>query len=121
MENWTALLLVGALGAASCGNDDKNGDASGGTTSPASTPAPATVATVPDTVTKSESQLGDALFNDSFDDDRNGWGVVDDPQFGSTAFADGDQVWDFREVSPTSYQRCSATSTTAVSSTCATW
>ncbi|MBA3802891.1 MAG: hypothetical protein H0X22_08300 [Acidimicrobiia bacterium] len=47
-------------------------------------------------MTKSDSQLGDALFNDSFDDDRNGWGVIDDPQFGSTAFADGDQVWDFR-------------------------
>jgi hypothetical protein len=39
---------------------------------------------------------GETLFEDSFDDDRNNWGVVDDPEFGSAAYANGDYVWEFR-------------------------
>jgi hypothetical protein len=35
----------------------------------------------------------DVLFEDAFDDDRNGWGIIDHPEFGSTSFADGDYVW----------------------------
>jgi hypothetical protein len=38
----------------------------------------------------------DVLFEDTFDDDRNGWGVVDHPDFGTTTFEDGDYVWAFR-------------------------
>jgi hypothetical protein len=38
----------------------------------------------------------DVLFEDTFDDDRNGWGIVDHPDFGTTAFEDGDYVWAFR-------------------------
>jgi hypothetical protein len=34
----------------------------------------------------------DVLFEDTFDDDRNGWGIVDDPQYGTAAFEDGDYV-----------------------------
>ena len=39
---------------------------------------------------------GEVLFEDSFDDDRNGWGVVDDPEYGSTAYDAGDYVWAFK-------------------------
>jgi hypothetical protein len=38
----------------------------------------------------------DVLFNDSFDDDRNGWGIVDHPEFGSASYADGDYVWNLK-------------------------
>jgi hypothetical protein len=97
VKKWTGLLLVGALGAAGCGddNDNENAEAGGGTTPAASTPAPTTVATVPETVAEPDSQPGEALFTDSFDDDRNGWGVIDDPQYGSAGFAAGDYVWEF--------------------------
>jgi len=97
VKNWIGLLLVGALGAAGCGddNDEENAEAGGGTAPAAPTPATTTVATVPETVAESDSRPGEALFTDSFDDDRNGWGAIDDPQYGSTAFADGDYVWEF--------------------------
>ena len=36
------------------------------------------------------------LFNDSFDDDRNRWGVLDDPAYGSAAYEGGDYVWEAR-------------------------
>ncbi|HEX2360449.1 MAG TPA: hypothetical protein VHI11_00100 [Jiangellaceae bacterium] len=39
---------------------------------------------------------GEVLFEDSFDDDRNGWGVVDDPEYGTTVFDGGDYVWAFK-------------------------
>lgn len=60
--------MVGAVGAAGAGGDNSE---------------PSTAA-------------GEVVFEDSFDDDRNGWGVVDDPQFGSATFEDGDYVWAFR-------------------------
>ena len=44
----------------------------------------------------SEPPHGDVLFEDTFDDDRNGWGIIDHPDFGSTAFAGGDYVWAMR-------------------------
>ena len=66
--NWIGLLAVGALGAAGVGNDIA------GSTVPAD----------------------EALFEDSFDDDSNRWGVVNDPQFGTAAFANGDYVWELR-------------------------
>ena len=109
VKNWAGLLLVGALGAAGCGDDNDNSTAEtgGGTTPSASTPAPTTVAaatasttaaanTVPETMPGADLQPGQTLFTDSFDDDRNGWGVIGDPQYGSTAFADGDHVWKFK-------------------------
>lgn len=109
VKNWAGLLLVGAVGATGCGDDNDNSTAeAGGATTPAtSRPAPTTVAattpsttpasnTVPETVAGPDLQPGETLFTDSFDDDRNGWGVIDDPQYGSTAFADGDHVWAFK-------------------------
>lgn len=93
-RNWIALLLAGALGGVSCGGDDDNG-----TTGDAASTAPATsAAAVASTVAEAETgaESGEAVFTDSFDDDRNGWGEIDDPQYGSTAFADGDFLWDFR-------------------------
>jgi hypothetical protein len=38
----------------------------------------------------------DVLFEDTFDDDRNGSGIIDHPEFGSATFADGDYVWALR-------------------------
>jgi hypothetical protein len=35
-------------------------------------------------------------FEDSFDDDRNKWGIIDDPQFGSANYQGGDYAWKFR-------------------------
>jgi hypothetical protein len=40
-------------------------------------------------------KTGEVLFEDGFDDDRNGWGVIDDPEFGSTAYEAGGYVWVF--------------------------
>jgi hypothetical protein len=37
----------------------------------------------------------DVLFEDAFDDDRNGWGVVDHPDFGTATFENGDYAWAF--------------------------
>jgi hypothetical protein len=34
-----------------------------------------------------------ALFMESFDDDSNGWGIIDDPDYGSADYAGGDYVW----------------------------
>ncbi len=65
--NWIGLLLVGTVGVTAVGGNN-------GSTPPAD----------------------EALFEDSFADDRNGWGVVDDPQYGTAAFEDGDYVWEFR-------------------------
>jgi hypothetical protein len=52
------------------------------TTEPPSTSAPA-------------ESANDALFDEPFDDDRNGWGVIDHPDYGTTSYADGDYVWNF--------------------------
>jgi hypothetical protein len=43
----------------------------------------------------SEPEQASRLFEDSLDDDRNGWGVIDHPEYGSRTFADGDYVWNF--------------------------
>jgi len=32
-------------------------------------------------------------FSESFDDDSNGWGIVDNPDYGTTAYENGDYVW----------------------------
>jgi len=44
----------------------------------------------------SQARAGVASFEDSFEDDRNEWGVLDDPEFGSISYEGGDYVWDFR-------------------------
>jgi hypothetical protein len=88
--NWIGLLLVSALGAAGCGGDDESSDA----TTAATTSSTAASATASTTVVRSATDS--ALFEDPFDDDRNGWGVVDDPHYGTAVFTDGDYVWQFR-------------------------
>ncbi len=96
MNNLIGLLVVAALGVSGCGDDNDNStaEAGGDTTSATSTLAPTDESTTT-SATEAETQPAEALFTDSFDDDRNGWGVVDDPEFGSTAFADGDYMWEF--------------------------
>ncbi len=77
IRTWTSLL-VAVLGAAA-GTSEAVAGSSGSTD-------------VPDT-TEAESTV---LFEDSFDDDSNGWGVVDDPEYGTADFEGGDYVWEFR-------------------------
>jgi hypothetical protein len=33
------------------------------------------------------------LFDEPFDDDRNGWGIIDHPDYGGTSYDNGDYVW----------------------------
>jgi hypothetical protein len=97
VRNWPALLLVGAVIFGACGDDDglTNGAGEATTPTPSTSAAPTTASTAPETVPGS-SEPAAADFEDSFDDDRNGWGLVDDPEFGSTAFEGGDYVWEFK-------------------------
>jgi hypothetical protein len=97
VRHWPALLIVGAIIAGGCGDDDGSVDDSDEATTPAPSTSVALTAasSAPDSVSGS-SQPAAALFEDSFDDDRNGWGIVDDPQYGSTAFEGGDYVWEFK-------------------------
>lgn len=73
-----AIALVASAVTAGCSSDDK-------ASSTSATPDVTAVSTA-----------GAELFADDFVDDANLWGIVDDPQFGSANFADGDYVWDFR-------------------------
>ena len=93
-------MLVGAASLVGCG-DDK--EASTATVEPAATTqpsaAPSTTAGAGST-TASQAEPSDAVsdgtqFNDSFDDDRNGWGVIDESEFGTIAYEGGDYVWAF--------------------------
>ena len=35
------------------------------------------------------------LFDEPFDDDSNGWGIIDDPDYGDASYDNGDYVWNF--------------------------
>ena len=74
-----ALLTLVGLSTTACGDDD----AGGGTTTASASPG----SSAPPDETP--------LFQESFDDDANGWGIIDDPEYGTTAYADGDYVWSF--------------------------
>ena len=76
-----AVLAVIGLSTAGCGGDD---DANAGATPP-------TIATE-----DSGAEPAAVLFAEPFDDDGNGWGIIADPNYGTTEYADGDYVWDFR-------------------------
>lgn len=97
VRHWPGLLLIGAVIVGGCGDDNGSTNDAGEatTTAPSTSAAPTAASTAPETVAGS-SQPAAALFEDSFDDDRNGWGVVDDPQFGSIAYDGGDYVWEFK-------------------------
>jgi hypothetical protein len=79
-----ATLAAAVLGTAACGDDDET--AAGATSTVADNRTGST------TAAPSGTQL-DAVFTDSFEDDTNGWGIVDDPNYGTADFAGGDYVW----------------------------
>jgi hypothetical protein len=54
--------------------------------------APVSTPTEPPSTT--DGTADEALFEEHFDDDSNGWGIIDHPDYGSTAYADGDYVWE---------------------------
>lgn len=37
----------------------------------------------------------DVLFNETFDDDANGWGIIEHSEFGTATYDGGDYVWSF--------------------------
>jgi hypothetical protein len=84
-RTWLAALAVGVLGLTSCGTATANREAPRTSTNPeASRTTPAASPT--------DANLA---FYDTFDDDRNRWGVVDDPVGGTANFSGGDYVWKF--------------------------
>ena len=85
-RRWSAPLLCGAMVIAGCGRED---DSAAGTAPSAGTAA---VAAAPETGPMG-STPAELAFEDSFDDDRNRWGVVDDPKFGTAVFDGGDYIW----------------------------
>ncbi|MEQ1874931.1 MAG: hypothetical protein ABL953_14550 [Ilumatobacteraceae bacterium] len=74
-----AIVLIASAISVGCSSDDETSSTT------AATPEITVVSTA-----------GAELFADDFIDDANGWGVVDDQQFGTADFADGDYVWAFR-------------------------
>lgn len=70
-----ALLAVGTLGAVGVGP----AFAASASTEPPST---------------TEGMADETLFEDHFDDDANGWGIIDHPDYGTTSYEDGDYVWE---------------------------
>ena len=76
-----AAVAVLAAGLAGCG-----GATSANSASPAAaSPTPSASPGVP--------EAGTVILQDPFDDDTNGWGVVDDPAFGTAAYEGGAYVW----------------------------
>jgi hypothetical protein len=79
-------LALGALTFTGCGTAAANRDAPTAANVKASTSA---------STRAPAAGQGDVLFHDDFADDRNGWGIVDDPVGGKTSYAGGDYVWNF--------------------------
>jgi hypothetical protein len=69
----TTVALASTL--AACGDDNKT--ASSASSRPASVPTPDAT----------------PFFSEPFDDDANGWGVIDSPDYGTAAYEGGDYVW----------------------------
>jgi hypothetical protein len=74
----SALTLTTAL--AACGDDDDGADAA----SPSADASASFEVAEPD---------AEPFFVEPFDDDSNGWGVLDDPEYGTADYEDGDYVW----------------------------
>ena len=85
MRTWLVAAAVGALSLTSCGTATANRDAPQGVASTSTQATPSAVA-----------GQGTILFQDHFDDDRNKWGIIDDPVGGTTSYAAGDYVWKFK-------------------------
>ena len=111
-QSWRVAAIIAFAGAAAagCGSEDDSTAASSrsaittvkatteATTTEATTSeATTTEATTAEATTGSSSAAGPiTLFSDDFVDDRNRWGIHDDPEFGSSSFEAGDYVWNFR-------------------------
>lgn len=91
-------LLVGSLSVTSCGDDKK--DSAVATTAVPESSSPTvtstTAASIPTAATMAPTSGTGTAFEDSFDDDRNRWGVIDDSEFGTIAYQGGDYVWAFK-------------------------
>jgi hypothetical protein len=93
-RKWAGPLLIGAVIVAGCGDDnDGSSEDSAVTTRTTPTTTAPTASTAPQTEASNQASAA-VLFEEPFDDDRNGWGVVDDPEYGSTAYEGGDYVWE---------------------------
>lgn len=80
------LLVPAAVAALAAGSAGCGGAASAGPSTPSATSAsPSASAGFPD--------AGTVILHETFDGDANGWGVVDDPEFGSARFEGGSYVW----------------------------
>ncbi|HEY4609580.1 MAG TPA: hypothetical protein VIH06_10265, partial [Ilumatobacteraceae bacterium] len=86
------LIAFAGTGAAACGSDAttagtalSTGATSAAEAVPASAPTPTTTPAAGSTV----------VFADALDDDRNGWGIINSPQYGTTSYEAGDYVWNF--------------------------
>jgi hypothetical protein len=99
------IAMIAVTGAVATGcNDDEPSTAAtpAPVASEAATTAAPIAATTPATTdgaaggTSASAGSATTRFSDDFVDDRNGWGLVDDPQFGGASYADGDYVWNFR-------------------------
>ena len=88
-RTWAAQLLIGVVIVAGCGDDDGSSKDSAVVTEQ-TTPTTGDPAT-----TSGDPTATGTLFEEPFDDDRNGWGIVDHPDYGSTAYEGGDYVWQF--------------------------
>jgi hypothetical protein len=80
------MLALAGVAIAGCGTAAANRDL----TTAESAKASPTVSTPAAAAT-----TGTVLFHDDFADDRNGWGIVDDPVGGKASYAGGDYVWNF--------------------------
>lgn len=104
-QNWARPLLIAAIIVTGCGDDeDSSTEDSAVITTPTTAPttpsapiapataAPASASTAPQ-IGASEPPSAAALFEEPFDDDANGWGVIDDSEYGSATYEGGDYVW----------------------------
>jgi hypothetical protein len=94
-RKWAGPLLIGAVIVAGCGDD--NDDSSEGSAVATTPTTPTTRAPMASTAPQTEPldpPSAAVLFEEPFDDDRNGWGVLDDPEYGSAAYEGGDYVWE---------------------------
>lgn len=81
-----AAVAVLAVGAAGCGGATSADPSSPSTSSPSTTSPVSSAPT-------SFPAAGTVILQDPFDDDTNGWGVLDDPQFGTAGYQGGAYVW----------------------------
>src|SRR5262245_47082220 len=92
VRTWATPLAIATVMVGGC-TDDKTATDSDAVTALA---PHTTTASSPSITRLRDTPSGQPLFHDPLDDDRNGWGVADDPDYGSTAFDGGDYVWTFK-------------------------